>query len=297
MPQVIQRVLETRLRKSLAWAQLWRDFQELAGLPLTLHSPLGHWRDGCQKCERIPICRWIQEQVAGESHCRRVVQQLLENGSEEPAETLCDAGLVEMVIPIHSGGLDIGYLVTGGFRVTDRPANPVNRARHLLSRSGLLVDMQRLRKEWQQTPEFTRERVNAIKRWLSLAARQLAREVSEEFDIPPTESSSALPGPIQRAVGWIQGHCAESINLQKASQVAGLSPGHFSRLFHQTTGLKFSEYVAHTRLRRACDLLATTRMSISQIAFNSGFSSISQFNRSFRKGVGTSPKVFRQNSL
>ena len=104
-----------------------------------------------------------------------------------------------------------------------------------------------------------------------------------------------LPAVVMKTTRWVRSRALhQDVRLVEAAAACGISPGHLSRLFHQSTGLTFQEYVRRFRLDRACELLSTTSQPVTTIAFESGFQSISQFNRSFRAVHGESPLEYRK---
>jgi AraC family cel operon transcriptional repressor len=58
--------------------------------------------------------------------------------------------------------------------------------------------------------------------------------------------------------------------------------------------MTYQEYVTRVRLEHACKLLASTRRPVTDIAFDSGFQSVSQFHRSFRAIYGEKPLEYRR---
>jgi AraC-like DNA-binding protein len=74
----------------------------------------------------------------------------------------------------------------------------------------------------------------------------------------------------------------------------GLSPSAFSRLFRRTTGMTFTQFLNRVRLGQAARLLQETDHVISEIAINSGFENLSNFNRRFRERYGRSPREYRK---
>jgi AraC family transcriptional regulator len=82
--------------------------------------------------------------------------------------------------------------------------------------------------------------------------------------------------------------------LKSMAAMACLSRHHFLRLFKQVTGQSPSQYLISTRLRAAADLLLTTRMPISDVAYASGFRDISHFNGCFKTVFGCAPRRWRQ---
>ena len=59
------------------------------------------------------------------------------------------------------------------------------------------------------------------------------------------------------------------------------------------TGINFVDYVARTRVEKARNLLLNPNRRVCEVAFEVGFQSLSQFNRTFRKVVGESPRDYR----
>ena len=82
--------------------------------------------------------------------------------------------------------------------------------------------------------------------------------------------------------------------LADLAQLAAMSPFHFLRTFRAVVGMTPHQYLLRTRLHRACLELRGGDDTISTIAFRTGFSDLSTFNRQFRRIVGTSPGAFRE---
>jgi len=77
------------------------------------------------------------------------------------------------------------------------------------------------------------------------------------------------------------------------AKAAGASVFHFCKVFHKATGLRFTDYVARMRLEDARDRLLNPNLRISEIAYDVGFQSLTQFNRTFKRVFGQSPTEFR----
>lgn len=92
---------------------------------------------------------------------------------------------------------------------------------------------------------------------------------------------------------YLDRHFAEDLTLEDVAAVAGFSKFHFSRTFKQLSGSNFYEYLCHRRIKSSESLLMQPGMSISQIALQSGFSSVSTFNRTFKKMKGCTPTQYR----
>lgn len=98
---------------------------------------------------------------------------------------------------------------------------------------------------------------------------------------------------IWKARQFIEQHCGEEISLTRLAKAVNISPTHLSEKFKQVTGVKFVDYVARTRFEKARKLLADGDLRVSEIAFEVGFQSLSQFNRVFKRLSGKSPTAYR----
>ncbi|MFT3780590.1 MAG: helix-turn-helix domain-containing protein [Nibricoccus sp.] len=85
----------------------------------------------------------------------------------------------------------------------------------------------------------------------------------------------------------------ESLTVDQIGAEVGLHPNYAMSLFKKTFGTTLIDYLTHHRISHAQRLLATTDRKIVDIAFNSGFNSISRFNEAFRRACGCSPREYR----
>jgi AraC-like DNA-binding protein len=100
--------------------------------------------------------------------------------------------------------------------------------------------------------------------------------------------------PVSKAVEWLALHLSEDISVGDLAAVAGLSPGYFRRWFHREVGSSPRDYVTQLRVERAKRLLAETTRSITDIAFDLGFSTSAYFTAVFHRESGTTPSEYRR---
>ncbi len=92
---------------------------------------------------------------------------------------------------------------------------------------------------------------------------------------------------------YIEAHCSEDLNLDDAANMCGFSKFYFSRMFKQFANISFYKYVNQKRIAKAAELLITPENSITDVALNCGFSSLSSFIRMFKIIKGCTPTEFR----
>ncbi|TFE23306.1 AraC family transcriptional regulator [Cohnella luojiensis] len=92
---------------------------------------------------------------------------------------------------------------------------------------------------------------------------------------------------------YIDEHYKAKLTVQQLAGHAGLSRFHFSRLFKQVTDKTLVEYINLVRINKSESLLRSTRLTISEIAMETGFSDIYYFSRTFKKLKKLSPSEWR----
>lgn len=93
---------------------------------------------------------------------------------------------------------------------------------------------------------------------------------------------------------YIEHHYMEDITLEEVAAQIGFSKFHFSRLFRQFTDTAFYDYLCARRIKAAETLLLDPNLPITEIALQSGFASISTFNRVFKKFKECTPTEFKE---
>lgn len=83
------------------------------------------------------------------------------------------------------------------------------------------------------------------------------------------------------------------LNVEMLCGQVGLSRAHLNRKMKEIFGLSPSDYIRNMRLRRACQLLESPDIDISQIAYSVGFSSQPHFSTAFRRFTGVTPTEYR----
>jgi len=109
-----------------------------------------------------------------------------------------------------------------------------------------------------------------------------------------SSGANRLPGYVVNARSYINTHYAERITLDDLSRSISINKFYLQKLFKRCIGLSPNEYLIHTRLTRAKQLLRTTASPISQIAMEVGFNNIGHFISLFKRYEGITPSAYRQ---
>jgi len=95
---------------------------------------------------------------------------------------------------------------------------------------------------------------------------------------------------------YVKENYKEEISLIEIAKIAHLTPTSFCRMFKLKTKKSFVEYLNEIRVSNACKLLLETDLGISEIAYECGYKTASNFNKLFKKLTGTTPKEYRKNA-
>ncbi len=97
---------------------------------------------------------------------------------------------------------------------------------------------------------------------------------------------------IKKVIKYIDGNLTSDLSLKTLSEIASFSPIHFHNCFKASTGMTLREYVEDRRIRKAVNLLVETDLTLSEIAYECGFSSQSYFSYAFKKKMNLTPREY-----
>lgn len=106
----------------------------------------------------------------------------------------------------------------------------------------------------------------------------------------------AYTNKFNTVIEYIDTHYMYDLCLDDVAAAADFSKFHFSRLFKQYTGFTFCDYIRHRKIKAAEELLNQSDLTVTEIAMQSGFVSLSTFNRVFRQLKHCSPTEYREKN-
>jgi AraC-like DNA-binding protein/ligand-binding sensor protein len=281
-----------QLIHALVRSRLFRDYESVftkaTGLPLTL-QPLEYWELAHHgKKQENPFCALLAEHPTTLAVCLQAHANMIRHTGALPHSVTCPFGLTETAVPVKLGDKTIGYLRIGQvLRHTPLKSDTAKVARTLSQHGVRFTNV--IRDAWEKNLRTPPEKYNAIVSLLTFFAEQLSTLTNQIV----LEKNKAEPLMVLKAREYITKNKAQSLSLTEVARVSGASVFHFCKVFKKTTGLTFTDYVARVRLEDAKAELLNPNRRISEIAYDVGFQSLTQFNRVFKRVFGLSPTEFR----
>jgi AraC-like DNA-binding protein/ligand-binding sensor protein len=282
-----KQLIDTLLRSRL-FREYENVFTKATGLALALR-PLEYWQlEHHQKTNENQFCALLAQRPATLAVCLQSHAEIIRHTGIKPCTETCPFGLTETAVPVRLGAETIGFLRIG--QVLRRSAIESNKTRAAAKLAVCGVPFTGgIRKAWETTPIIPKDKYSAIVRLLTFFAEQLSALVNQIV----LEKQNAEPLLVRKAREYIQQHKMEPLSLTAVAQASGASVFHFCKVFKRTTGLTFTDYVGRVRLEDAKTQLLNPNRRISEIAYDVGFQSLTQFNRMFKRVFGQSPSEFR----
>lgn len=282
-----------RITGQLSNTQLYKDYEkafyDATGLSLAIR-PAKAYENALKDVDGgNPFCALLAQTNEGCANCLKMQEQLEQDAGLEPKSLHCFAGLCDSAVPIRVGDELIAFLQTGQILLHQPNQEEFTRTTKQLLSWGSQVNLKALEEAYFQTKVFDKGQYDAMLRLLSTFAEHLAT-ISNSIE---TEASSIEPKLVSKAKRYIKDRFSEKISLDEAAHAVNSSTRHFCKVFKEATGITFTDYLARVRVEKAKHLLQNPHLRVSEIAFETGFESISQFNRSFKRVTGKTPTQFR----
>lgn len=100
--------------------------------------------------------------------------------------------------------------------------------------------------------------------------------------------------PIRSVLKYIEENYNKSIHLDDCAQLVSLNPAYLSNIFKKETGENFVDYLNNYRIEKSKELLKYSNITISEIAFSSGFPDARYYSKIFKKLIGITPKDYKK---
>jgi AraC-like DNA-binding protein/ligand-binding sensor protein len=288
-PSRRSRAIVSQLARSEIYRDYERAFRDATGLPLNLRVVEAFDLPHQGEQNENPFCALMAAGNQSCAACLQLQRKVEESAGLESRTLKCFAGLCDSAVPIRVGEDLIAFLQTGQI-LTHRPSRmEFSRIARQLVAWGVETDLKRVEEAYFQTRVLTKAQYESTLRLLTIFAQHLAA-LSNQLIVQEEKSE---PPQIARARVFITEHQDEDLSLSEVARAVNMSAFYFCKMFKQTTGLTFTDYLARIRVEKVKNMLLDPHKRVSEVAFAAGFQSLSQFNRVFRKVAGEAPSTYR----
>ena len=283
------RAIVEQLKRSDIYKDYAKAFRETTGLPFNLRAieafDLPHHDDPKEN----PFCALLATTNQSCAACLQLQKKVEEQARLEPKTLKCFAGLCDSAVPVRVGENLVAFLQTGQILLHQPKKTEFSKLARDLIKMGVDTDLKRLEEAYFQTRVLGKQQYEAVVRLLTVFAQHLS-SLSNQLMVTAEPVESPM---ISRAKVFITEHQNEEVSLRQVASAVNTSAFYFCKMFKQATGLTFTDYLARTRIEKVKNLLLNPHKRISEVAYETGFQSLSQFNRVFRRVTGQSPTVWR----
>ena len=288
MPHVLAKYLFSKLLVSPRLRASMEALYAISGMDVLLLDSLGVIRLAVPRQPSLGFVQLLRASPETDRRLREVRQAGL------TGQVVDVLGFHEIVYEIPAEQVIAGYLVLSGYRreLEDVDLQSTRELWRRLVRAGLPVRWTDWFRTWSALPALSKGQQTAWRDTMSLHVRQ----VLQRLEKAESTAETAWPSLVRQASERIQAEFEMPLRMKAVASDLGVCPEHLSRVFHQATGMRFAEYLAETRINAACEALVQSTDPIAQIAHRCGFSTISRFNRCFRKHRDTTPRAWRNRA-
>jgi AraC-like DNA-binding protein len=281
---------------ALSRSPLYRDFRRAfvqgTGLPLSLSTPHRFDLIRFARGQKNSFAALITKTDSGRLHSSALQHRLEEKAQLRSQTLMCFAGLCHSAVPVRVGDKLIGFLHTGHVLLHHPDKTRFDRIARKLADRTPKFDFKKTEQAYFRTRTIPPAQYESLIGLLAIFAEQLGAAGSQLG----LHADHAEPAAVARAREIIDRQSHNGVSLGQIAKLVNVSANYFSELFHKTTGIRFVDYVARVRVEKAKEKLHNSRARISEVAYEVGFQSLSQFNRAFKTFAGEAPKEFRARS-
>ena len=290
-----EKVVFDRLKGSDEFIAYENAFRLATGLPLRFMRMDEEWCLTEHNENQSPFCEIINKCKSACQQCIETNRKLLAQVEVDgPMTCGCFSGLCATAVPVRLDSTTLGFLKTGQvFRQQPKEEDFKRVVNHLVQGGFDEEQTKTLHDAYFQTKTIDPKRYDSMILLLETFADQLSQQAGNLAVI----LDGSEPEAIAKARRLIHARLDEPVSLSELAKTAGLSESHFCRTFKEVTKLTVTDYTTRARIAWARKELLRPASRISDIAFQVGFQSLSQFNRSFSNLVGCSPSKFRETEL
>lgn len=295
MPIIMEQKAIDRLLEELKDSEVYKEYEdayaEVTRMPLILRSAVPDRELDISGDKHHEFCNFMRKHNDSCKTCLHLGEQ-----NPEIKETLnhnCFAGINISAVPIKVHQQVIGYLQTGEVLLEGQTSEKLKNTTKELLKWGIEIDPDSMKKWFDDGLVLSPKQYEAVVKMLEIFSKHIS-EVAARLSVTPDLNE---PDGIRKSRDFIQKKSHERITLDEVASVANMSASHFCRVFKKATDMNFSDYLARVRIEKAKNMLLGSNYTMTHIAYDTGFNSVTDFNRTFKKITGETPTNFRKQSM
>ena len=265
--------------------KILKDFYSVSGIHIvffdTHSTELATYPSG-----QCAFCELIRSSPTGYTLCKQCDFKAFDTALKDlpPHVYRCHAGLLEVVAPVYDGNMLVGFVMAGQGRALGSEKSQW--AEILMNCRMLPLDFDALYKEFLKLPPVSEEAMRAAARMVSLCIAY-----SYKSRLP----DSGRNGFCARLQQYIEENypTPENMSLSTMSKTFGISNSTICHLCKKELGVTVAQLIRRCRVNAAKNLLMTTGVSISEIAFMVGIPDFNYFTKIFKSETGFTPSGYR----
>jgi len=125
---------------------------------------------------------------------------------------------------------------------------------------------------------------------------QLVINLSRKYSFPKSQKTKPLHR-LADVMVFMEKNSEENIKLEQLAKKAHLSTNQFLRVFRKIYQTSPLDYLIQLRIQKSCEMMKNFKLSLTQIAYKTGFSDSNYFSRQFKKVMGQTPRSYRQTHI
>jgi AraC-like DNA-binding protein len=259
--------------------RLLRDFHKLTGIKVLIYDQEGEEISFYPK-RLSAYCEKLREDDAQNARCVACDRCAVLNCRKSKKTELytCHAGLYECIVPIAVEGAILGFIGIGQIRGEDSDRETALRGTEGERRRALEA-------AYNELPVMEKEKIEAAAHILRVCAgyEELKQQLRE-----------AQMRPEEQLDRYIAAHIGEDLGVEALRAALNCSRRELYRILRTAYGCTPGELIRRRKLERACLLLETTSLPITEVADACGITDYNYFSKIFKQSEGVSPREYRK---
>lgn len=153
----------------------------------------------------------------------------------------------------------------------------------------ILSIMNEIAQEWNHYNKYSELIIKGLLNKLIITV--LRERIVSGINIMNMEKQHAY---LAEAIKYLRMHLRDNPSLNETAAYVNISPSYLSKIFTTQLHTPFSSFLQNEKIGYACNLLLNTTLNMTEITFETGFSSNSYFSDCFKRNMGMSPLQFRK---